>query len=248
MIAELPGEQVRDAIDCVATEVLAEAGVTAPPVDAFCIAGRLGLSVLRDNETGVRARFVRRAGATTGSRPTIYLADEPRVERRQWAVAHEIGENYAHRVFENLGLAPVDAPPAAREDVANRIAGSLLLPRDWFSAAGVTSDWDLLDLKAQFVTASHELVARRMLEMSIPVIITLCDQQKLQWRRSNTLRRPPALTPAERDAWQAAHGFSQPARCNSSELPDGIEDIRAWPIHEPEWRREIVRTQLADAW
>lgn len=244
MIADLPSEQVSDVIDCVAAEVLAEAGVAAPPVDAFYVAKRLGLSVLRDNQAVVRARFVRLAGA----QPTILLADEPRSERRQWAVAHEIGEHCAHRVFTKLGLTPVVAPPAAREEIANRVAGRLLLPRVWFLTAGAKVDWDLLELKAQFATASHEMVARRMLEMPAAVIVTLWDQGKIQWRRSNTMHRPPQLTAGERDAWQAAHQLAQPARCDRSELPEGVDDIRAWPIHEPDWRREIVRTQLAEQW
>jgi Zn-dependent peptidase ImmA (M78 family) len=248
MITDYPSEQVSAAIDSVASEVLAEASVTKPPIDAFCIAERLGLAVLRDGQAGVRARFVRFAGESTASRPTIYVADDPRAERRQWAVAHEIGEHCAHRVFENLGLAPLEAPPAAREEIANLLAGRVLLPRDWFFAAGAAAEWDLLDLKARFVNASHEIVARRMLEMPVPVIITLWDQQRMQWRRGNLPARTPPLTLAERDVWQAAHSLRQPARCNSSDLPDGIDDIRAWPIHEPEWRREIVRTQLADEW
>jgi hypothetical protein len=163
-------------------------------------------------------------------------------------VAHEIGEHCAHRVFAELGLTPVDAPPAAREDVANRLAGRLLLPRKWFVTAGGAVDWDLLELKRKFATASHEMVVRRMLEMPALVIITLWDQGNIQWRRSNVMHSPPPPTAAEHNAWQAAHRLAQPARCDGSELPEGVEDIRAWPIHEPEWRREIVRTKLAEAW
>lgn len=244
MIADLPGEQVSNAIDCVAAEVLAEAGVVRPPVDVFSVAERLGLAVFRDVRTEVRARFVRLAGA----QPTIFLANEPRAERRQWAVAHEIGEHCTHRVFENLGLEPVGAPPGAREEIANQIAGRLLLPREWFVTVGANVDWDLFELKAKFATASHEMIARRMLAMPLPVIITLWDQGKLQWRRSNAMHRPAALTAVEHDTWQAAHRLTHPARCDGSELPEGVEDVRAWPIHEPQWRREIVRTQLSECW
>ena len=57
----------------------------------------------------------RRAGRDTfgwaivgrgGSRATILLRPEPRHERRHWAVAHEIGEHVAHRVFAGWGADP----------------------------------------------------------------------------------------------------------------------------------------------
>ncbi len=248
MLAEIPAEQVRDAVEGVAREILAEAGVDAPPVDAFAVAQRLGIVIAREFGAEVRARFVRLGGGTADGRPAILVADDPRPERRQWAVAHEIGENQAYRVFAELGVDPVDAPAGAREAAANRLAGCLLLQRAWFLADGCALDWNLLELKARYATASHELIARRMLEMPPPIIITLFDQGRQQWRRGNGGLRTPPLTPPESAARQAAYNFGRSARCDPAELPDGVEDVRAWPIHEPDWKREIIRTELTDAW
>lgn len=250
MLPEIPAEQFRRVLDVVAREVLLEAGLQQPPVDAFHIAAQLNLIVARNHPAArglasPRARFVRlSAGASHASEGTILLADDPRRERRQWAVAHEIGESRAYRVFAELGIAPQGAPVAAREDVANRLASSLLLPRDWFLRDGVRVDWDLFDLKAIYATASHELIARRMLEMPPAVVVTLADQGRTVWRRSNRLLRTPPLTPAERDAWTAAHDGGQRVQCDPRELPNGVDNVRAWPIHEPGWRREIIRTEL----
>jgi hypothetical protein len=260
MLPEIPAEQFRQVLDTVAREVLLEAGLEQPPVDAFHVAEQLGLIVARDQPAAhglaqPRARFVRLgAGAKLiqtnegddggVNQGAILLADDPRRERRQWAVAHEIGESRAYRVFAELGVDPRDAPVAAREDVANRLAGALLLPRDWFLRDGVRVDWDLFDLKAIYATASHELIARRMLEMPPALIVTLADQGRCIWRRSNRSFRAPPLTSVERDAWIAAHDGGQTVQCESSELPDGVDDVRAWPIHEPGWRREIIRTEL----
>lgn len=259
MLPEIPDEQVRQAFDGVAREVLLAAGLEQPPIDAFHVAEQLGLIVARDRPAArglaqPRARFVRlgagaRLSETTdgddggSNQGTILLADDARRERRQWAVAHEIGESRAYRVFAELGVDPREAP-AAREGVANRLASSLLLPRDWFLRDGVRVDWDLFDLKAIYATASHELIARRMLEMPPAVIVTLADQGRCVWRRSNRLFRAPLLTAAERAAWTAAHEGGQPTQCDPSELPDGVDDLRVWPIHEPGWRREIIRTEL----
>jgi hypothetical protein len=245
-LGEIPAEQIREAVERAARETLAEGDWHAPPVDAEALARRLGMTVSRDAVgAATRARFARLGGAA--GQGAIFVAEEPRLERRQWAVAHEIGESVAWRVFAELRVGAADAGERAREDVANRLAGCLLLPREWFAADGAAVDWDLIELKARYATASHELVARRMLEMRPAVIVTLFDQGRAVWRRSNVLHRAPPLTPAERDAWAAAHATGQAAACERSELPEGVEDVRAWPVHEEGWKREIVRTALADS-
>ena len=246
MFGDIPAEQTREAIEQAAREALAEAGVSGPPVDAVEMARRLGLAVARDGVATTRARFVNLGGAAGIG--TIFLADEPRPERRQWAVAHELGEAYAHRVFAELGVDPATDASGAREAVANRFAGCLLLPREWFAAEGAACEWDLAELKARFATASNELVARRMLEMRPTVIITQWDQGRIVWRRSNLAGRVPLVAACEEDARRVAHEQGLAARCERSELPDGVEDVRAWPIHEEGWRREFVRTEVAEVW
>jgi hypothetical protein len=92
------------------------------------------------------------------------------------------------------------------------------------------------------------MIARRMLEMPPPVILTLADQGKKVWRKSNCHLRTPPMTPPEIDAWKIAHERGEAARCDTRGLPEGIDDVRAWPVHEPDWRREIVRTALIEQW
>ncbi|GAG44293.1 unnamed protein product, partial [marine sediment metagenome] len=92
--------------------------------------------------------------------------------------------------------------------------------------------------------ASHELIARRMLEMPSPVIVSLFVQGKLQWRRSKVLSRPPRLIPPEEQTWREAYDGARATQYDGGDLPDGIDDVRCWPVHEPGWRREILRTGL----
>jgi Zn-dependent peptidase ImmA (M78 family) len=246
MLTEIPVEQLAEAIKDCASELLAEAGIDRPPVDAVTMAQRLGLIVARDGRSDVRGRFVRMAHPGGVGRGTIFLAEEPRRERRQWATAHEIGEFAALRVFDMLSVDAEDIVPAEREMVANQLANGILLPHDWFRADGYAVDWDLFELKQVYTTASHELIARRMLAMSPAVIVSLFDQGKLIWRKSNVLRRPPLLVPAEQGTWQVAHEDNQPAQYECRDLPDGLRDVRCWPVHEPRWKREILRTTLED--
>ena len=135
--------------------------------------------------------------------PTILLRSDPRGERRHWAVAHEIGEFAAYRVFTQWGVDVREVAPRAREEVANRLAGRLLLPTAWFLADAASGGWDLLALKSQYATASHELIARRMLECPPPVIVTIFDHRAVSFRRSNVPGQVPPPSAAE---WPVAHG------------------------------------------
>lgn len=246
MITDIPAEQFASAVDQIAEELLVEAGISEPPIDCRLLAKRLGLVVARDSEMQVRARFVKLSTTESSKRGTILLADDPRPERRHWALAHEVGEYSAYRLFTLLGIPLVDIPSGAREQVANRLANALLLPRSWFADWGSRLNWDLLELKKVFSSASHELIVRRMLEMSPAVIITLFDQGALQWRRSNRLNRPPRLTAEESETWRTTFELAEPAVCLPPDLPEGIGEVRCWPVHEPGWRREILRTQLEE--
>jgi uncharacterized protein DUF955 len=247
MLSEIPDDEFAAAVDACAADVLWEAGVTEPPVETLPVADGLNLVVTRDYAMPHRGRLVRLAehDGDGGGQATIVVAPAERPEREQWAVAHEIGESVAYRVFERLGVSIDESLPTAREQVANRFASALLLPRRWFAADGAEHDWDLYELKERYNTASHELIARRMLEMRPPIVITVCDLGRILWRRSNLTARPPGLLVEEREIWQGAHD-SGIAADEYLDAESGLERVRCWPIHEPDWKREILRSEIAE--
>jgi hypothetical protein len=240
MLPEFTREELAAGLDYVAEEVLEEAGVSNPPVDAFALAGRLGIAVAWDEGQEGRARFVRLNGRRPGrSQATILLRPDARSERRQWAVAHEIGEHVAYRVFAKWGVDPRETEPSARELVANQLAGRLLLPTMWFAIDAVTCGWDLLALKARYNTASHELIARRMLECRPAVIISIFDRGRMSLRRGNVCGRVPPPSRLEMECWRRVH-----RRCRPSRGRQGANVIQGWPIHEDGWKREILRLEV----
>lgn len=242
MFPELPREELAAGLDAVAMDVLAEAGVDRPPVDVFSVAWALGITIAEDDRQQGRARYVRLRGRSPGgARATILLRPDPRPERRQWAVAHEIGEHAAHRVFALLGVDPRETISNAREVLANHLAGRLLLPAAWFRPDGAACGWDLVALKARYPTASHELIARRMLECRPPVIISIFDQGRLYFRRSNLPGRVPPPSAVEMDCWRRVHRRGQP-----EEAYEGLRTIRGWPVHEEAWKREILRAEAEE--
>lgn len=242
MLPEFAREELSAALDAVALEILGEAGVGSPPVDAFEVARALGITVALDDRQQGRARYVRLRGSRARpARATILLRPDPRWERRQWAVAHEIGEHAAHRMFAVLGVDPREAGAGVREVVAGHLAGRLLLPAIWFAADGSSCDWDLFTLKARYATASHELIVRRMLECRPPVIVSIFDQGRLHLRRSNLPGRVPPPSSAEMGCRQSVHDHNRPG-----EVCDGLLRIRGWPVHEEGWKREILRREVEE--
>jgi len=227
-------------LDDVAADALAEAGIDRPPVDPFALARVQGITVAEDAAQVGRGRYVR-LGSRRGHRPqpAVLLRPEERPERSHWALAHEIGEHLAHRVFGQLNVAPCEAPGGARESVANHLAGRLLVPSSWFLDDGIAYHWDLLWLKARYITASHELLVRRMLDLPPPVIVTIIDKGQIYFRRSNIPGRVPPLAEVERECQRRANQEGCVAEGETPPLR-----VQAWPVHEPDWKREILRTEV----
>ncbi|REK15753.1 MAG: ImmA/IrrE family metallo-endopeptidase [Planctomycetota bacterium] len=238
MLPELTTEEWSEALDAVAGQLIAELPSAAPPIDALRLARTLGLTVAWDERQPSRGRMARLAALGTGAGASILVRPDPRPERLQWAIAHEIGEFCAHRVFDSLAVDPREAPPAAREAVANHLASRILLPRASFAEDGRACDWVLFDLKARYASASHELIARRMLDMGPSVVITIFDHGRRTLRRSNLPFRVPPLGETESAAWETAH-----RQAVSVDRADYRQRVQAWPVHEPEWKREILRTE-----
>jgi hypothetical protein len=240
MLPEFTREELAAGIDAVAMEILGEASISGPPVDAFLVARQLGLMVAMDDRQGGRARYVRLDGRRASrARPTILLRPDQRPERLHWAVAHEIGEHAAYRVFGAWGVDPREMAGNAREVVANSLAGRLLLPTGWFAADGAAAGWDLLVLKARYRTASHELIARRILECRPPVIVSIIDQRAIYFRRSNLPGRVPPPSAAEMECWRTVHEGGIPQH-----TLDGLRMVQGWPVHEDGWKREIMRVEV----
>jgi hypothetical protein len=242
MIADLTVEEITDALDAIVDEILDHCGCEQPPVDAFAIARELGITIALDDFQSGRARYVRLSNRSAlQPTPTILLRSDPRFERQQWAVAHEIGEHTAFRVFNRLGVEHCETSSRAREQVANQLAGRLLVPSKWFAQDAAECGWDLLFLKQSYATASHELIARRMLEFRPAVIITIFDQGRITFRRSNLPGRVPPPSSDEITCWQRVYERNEPYSTTA-----GLCDISGWPIHEADWKREIVRCEVGE--
>ena len=140
----------------------------------------LGIAVALDDRQDGRARYVRLSDRRSGqSRAAILLRPEPRFERQQWAVAHEIGEHVAYRVFPQWGVDPREAAAERpRSRWPTTWPAGCCCRRPGLRPTARPAIGTCSALKARYPTASHELIARRMLECRPPVIISIFDHRR----------------------------------------------------------------------
>lgn len=235
---DLPREQVLETIDRAVDDLLRSAGIEAPPVDAIVLAQRhLGMVVCVDKQQHQRGRAQRAAG-----QKQIFLRPEPTEERHQWTVAHEIGEHMKSGLLERLGIAPEETRAMAGESLANLFAYHLLVPQCWFRTDAPELGHDVLELKARYRTASHEVVAWRLLDQPAPCIITIIDNDKVSRRRSNAWPVTRKLQPVELACQQyvSRHG-------RAHQMTENAWTVHGWPVHQTEWKREILRSVVEES-
>lgn len=226
------------AAEHVCQDVLSACGYEAGVVDALQLARKLGYSVIFDELQATRGRLKR-----IGHKTSIFLKPDTRPERIQWALSHEIGESLAYRVFQTLELAPPSESMGLREQVANLLATRLLLPSRDFLSTALHCHSDIQALKRIYWTASHELIALRLLDLPRRACVTIVDQGRVTKRRASTPSQPGPWTTLEQNCWQETHRGARFQESCSEQL-----HIRCWPIHEPHWKREILLTTLPLSW
>jgi hypothetical protein len=219
-----------------AHEVLTACGIREPPVDAWKVAQWMQIGVAYDRRQACRGRLTR-----LGERTAILVKPQDRPEREQWTVAHEIGEAQAYRVFERVGIAPEEAAPQQREHVANLMASGLLLPADWFERDARLLDGDVCLLKRTYATASHELILMNLLRLPELSLASVFDHGRLTRRLGNGELKPPPPLPVERRVWQRVHETGG----RWEESHDGVR-VQGWGVHEPGWKRELLRTTVSE--
>jgi Zn-dependent peptidase ImmA (M78 family) len=230
---DLPRDEILIKIDAFVEDLLDAAAVNEPPVDAIQLAQRhLGMAVCLDHRQASRGRAQR-----TGGRPQIFLKPEPTEERHQWTVAHEIGEHLKVGLLQRLGIDPHETRAMAGESLANLFAHHLLVPACWFASDAPRLGYDVLELKQRYRTASHEVVALRMLELREPVIITIVDNDHIARRRSNAWPVRKQLEPVELRCQRYVNYYSRPRVLRE----DGWT-VQGWPVHQADWKREILRS------
>ena len=100
-----------------------------------------------------------------------------------------------------------------------------------------------MELKKRYCTASHEVLAWRFLDLPSPAILTIIDNDHIYRRRSNAWPTHRHLEPAEQECQRYVHYYSRPKVVQKDQWT-----VHGWPVHQPDWKREILRSVVdADA-
>ncbi len=216
MNEDLAREDVYYAADQLVEELLDAAGVTRPPVNAVDVAQRHLKLPLRELPP---------------------LAARGSEESRQWTAAQAIGEHLKLDLLRRLGLDPAARKSLPGESLAGLLAHRLLTPTSWFASDARACGWEVPELKKLYATAGYEVIAWRLLDLPEPCVITIIENDHVHRRRSNAWRVNKTLQPAERECQRYVHHYSR-ARVVSAEG----WTVQCWPLHEPDWKREILRS------
>lgn len=237
MIDDLSREEVVQAVDRLVDELLDAAHIVGPPVDAIALAQQhLGMVVCLDQRQSQRGRAQRSLG-----QKQIFLRPEPREERHQWTVAHEIGEHYKAELLRRLGVDPAETRAMAGESLANLFAYRLLVPTRWFAEDAPGLDHDLLALKKRYTTSSHEVLAWRFLDLPTPCLVTIVDNGAIHRRKSNAWPARRRLEPAEAKCQRLVHESGR-----TKVVRQEGWTVQGWPIHQLDWKREILRSVVEE--
>jgi hypothetical protein len=156
--------------------------------------------------------------------------------------ARAVADHLRADLFRSLGFVEGTGPGLTGASLSNLFAQRLLIPTAWFGPLARQAGYDLFELKRSFSTASHELLANRLLELDEPCIITVIDNGEIVRRRSNTGPVPRELVPAEEHCLQDVHEYSRPQVVSE----DGWT-VQGWPVHQLDFRREVLRSVCPEA-
>lgn len=237
MMDDQPRAEIIAIMDEIVEELLDQIQLKKPPVDAIEIAQKhLGMTVILDARQHERGRV-----QLAGKKPQIVLRPEPLEERHQWTVAHEIAQHFRTQLLERLHITAEEARTLTGESLNTLFSSRLLVPMRWFGDYARDTEYDLPELKEIFSTASNEVVALRFLDLSMPTIITVIDNGEIHRRKSNGLEiSNTEMTPIELQCQEYVNKKGQ-----AHVATEGDWTVQGWPIHQSDWKREILRSVVA---
>jgi hypothetical protein len=224
MNEERSREEILGHVDQIVEELLDEAAVGSPPVDALLIARRRGIPV-REGESATRGR---------GGKEVV-LSPRDSEERRQWLAAQAVGSERKPELLTRMGIVPEEGRALSGESLANLLAERLLLPTRWFPGDAVERAFDVLALKDRYRTAALETIAFRTLDLPQPCVVTVLDGDRVVRRRSNGPRVRKRLEAPESDCWRRVLEKGEPYTVRR----DGWT-VRGWAVGGRQILRAVV--------
>ncbi|NBR05305.1 MAG: hypothetical protein EBT92_05995 [Planctomycetes bacterium] len=207
---------------------MAKASLHQPPIDAEALSKAKAWQLLDLDAPSIH------------SKKSVQVFDPKEAEgsdvKKQWLAAQTLASSLQKEAkvrWEKLN----GNQPAFGISFINLIAQRILVPTHWLKSLVLKLDYDLLELKRIFKTSAYEVIALRLLDLENPCIITIVDNGHIFKRKSNCCNPPKILSPTEAMVLDYVHENSRTKRIN-----DQGWQVTGWPVHQLDWRREILRS------
>ncbi len=224
---------LHSAIDRVVGTFLESMRLFQPPVDWVELA--VSIPGIRRETAQEATGLSRRRAASKGK---LLFADSLKEESRQRLAAQAISQFLLPKVGDILGIEDGERPPTSW---VRALVERLMVPPLWFRDVWRDENGDFVKVLNRFAFTPLEIVAQRLLDDSEPTVLSIIDHGSLTHRASNGPRAGKVLWPLEKECFEYISHFSRTRR-----LSQGGMTVSGWPIHQSDWKKEVLRTVLAE--
>jgi predicted transcriptional regulator len=231
---EFTQEELWEAIDKVAWEMLDRLGVVEPPVDALWLAEHEFDYSVRETEPDEELESAPRSRVR---RKEIVVRFDQTEESRQAAGARACARELIPRVLARLGVTVTPEHRPATNALVGMIAPRIVLPSRWFGKDCRKLGYDLMSIKERYATAGYEMIAWRWLEFEEPCIVAIVDDGIVSARRSNCSPVNKKLTSTEERCAKETQARRESTRVRGEEATTW-----SWPIPNGPFGRIVLRS------
>ena len=239
-MSDFNAEELSEAIDRCAWELLARYNIDEPPVDALQLVQdafryTVTFEEAEDDEPQYGDRPKRR-------RPRELIIKEGQSPGgQQMMAARACARELVPAILAKLGVVPGTEQKSATTQLSALVAPRLLLPTRWFGSVARKANNDLVRIQETFDTAGLEVIALRLLDLDDHCVIAIVDDGAVGLRRSNAMQATKKLTAAEEYCIEQVIEHEEPRTVRK----DGWTS-RGWPVPTGPFNRILLRSEPDD--
>lgn len=239
-MSDFSTEELYDAIDRCAWELLARFHIDEPPVDAIqLVQDAFRYTVTFEEEQEDEPQY---GDPPKRRRPReLAMKHNQSPGGRQMMAARACAKELVPTILQKLGVAPGTEQKSASTQLSGMIAPRLLLPTRWFGAVARKANNDLVRIQETFDTVNLEVIALRLLDLDEHCVIAMVDDGNVALRRSNAMQATKKLTPAEELCIERVIEHEEPQTVRK----DGWTS-RGWPVATGPFNRILLRSEPDD--
>ena len=239
-MSDFSTEELYDAIDRCAWELLARFHIDEPPVDAIqLVQDAFGYAVTLEDEDEDEPQYGDRPKRRRPRELVMKHSQSP--GGQQMMAARACAKELVPAILHKLGVTPGTEQKSASTQLSGMIAPRLLLPTRWFGTVARKANNDLVRIQETFDTVNLEVIALRLLDLDEHCVIAMVDDGAVALRRSNAMQATKTLTPAEELCIERVIEHEEPQTVRKEGWTS-----RGWPVATGPFNRILLRSEPDD--